>query len=244
MPFGIDTSSLDTGVVPNWVWLVLLLIGILLCFFGEIIWEFMVSIIGAIIGSIIGYAVGMIIGGVFCAFGLMFIFAIIGSMLFRFLAKIAVALVIGLLAFGAAAYLTYSTNPDDLTTPFIVGLIVGVIVFVIALMFVEEIVGVFLAAIGGIMIAAATYFLVGGDSALIIGAIAGIGLFALGAFVQLQMIGDRKGRGRAPAQRAPPQQPQPGTSRVYPPQKPPGTPPGTPPQTPPTQGPPPTQPGI
>jgi hypothetical protein len=245
LPFGIETDSLDTGVVPTWVWLVLLIVGLLLCFFGEIIWEFMVSILGAIIGSIIGYAVGMIIGGIFCAFGLMFIFAIIGSMLFRFLAKVAVALVCGLLAFGAGAYLTYLANPDDTTTPIIVGLIVGVIIFVIALMFVEEIVGVFLAAIGGIMITAALYFLIGGDSALILGAVAGIALFFIGAFVQVQMIGDKKrGRGGPPPQRAPPQEQQPGTSRVYPTPKTQQPPPKTPPTTPAHTPKPPTEPGI
>jgi hypothetical protein len=242
LPFGIETDSFNTASVPNWVWLILLIVGLLLCFFGEIIWEFMVSIIGAIIGSIIGYAIGMIIGGIICAFGLMIVFAIIGSILFQLLAKLAVALLCGLLAFAAAAYLTYLSNPADLNTPVIVGLIVGVIVFVIALFFVEEIVGVFLAAIGGVMVGAAVFFMIRGDSALLIAALAGGSMFGAGAFVQLTMLRDKKkSRGPPPIRRAPVRdqsQRMPGDPTPHPrtpttPTRPPGSPPSTPPSTPP-----------
>jgi hypothetical protein len=209
LPFGIETDSLNTASVPTWVWLVLLIVGLLLCFFGEIIWEFMVSILGAIIGSIIGYAVGMVIGGIICAFGLMIIFAIIGSILFQFLAKVAVALVCGLLAFAAGAYLMYSANPADVNTPIIVGLIAGVIVFVIALFFVEEIVGVFLAVIGGFLVGAAVYFLSPRDSAIIFAALAGGSMFLMGSFVQLTMLRDKKQGRRPPQRREPQRQPAP-----------------------------------
>ena len=133
MVLGIQTDSLSMASIPPWVWLVILIVGLLLCFFGEILWEIMVSMIGAIIGSIIGYALGYAVGGIVCAFGLMMVCAIIGSMVFKFLAKVAVALLCGALAFAGAAYLTYTTNPANLNTPVIVWLIAGVIVFVIAL---------------------------------------------------------------------------------------------------------------
>ncbi len=203
MANGVDVSNVDLGAVPDWVWLILLIVGLLLCFFGEIIWEFMVSILGAIIGSMIGFAIGFAVGGYLCAFGLAILFAIIGSMLFQLLAKAAVALLCALLAFGGVAYLVYRTNPDDLTTPVFVGLIAGVIIFIVAIIYVEEIVGVFLAAIGGFLVGVAVYFLVGGDLALVFAVLAGGSMFMLGAFVQVMMLGERKRPARAPPRREP-----------------------------------------
>lgn len=202
MAYGIP-SEINTGAIPTWVWLILLIVGLLLCFFGEIIWEFMVSILGAIIGSMIGFAIGFAIQGYLCAFGLMIVGAIIGSMLFQFLAKAAVALVCGLLAFAGTAYLIYSSNPDNQSTPIVVGVIVGVIVFVIAVIYVEEIVSVFLAAIGGFLVGAAVYFLVSGDSALILAGLAGGSMFILGAISQLMYQKQRKRPARAPPRREP-----------------------------------------
>ncbi|UCE74161.1 MAG: hypothetical protein JSV56_00270 [Methanomassiliicoccales archaeon] len=213
MPFGIDTSSFETGAIPNWFLYIILIVGLLLCFFGEIIWEFMVSILGAIIGSIIGYAIGIGFGNLICAFGLMFLFAIIGSILFQMLAKAAVALLCALLAFGGAAYLTYMANQDNVTAPVMVGLIVGIIVFVVALMFVEEIVGVFLAAIGGFLVGAAVYFLISGRSALVFAVLAGGSMFILGAIFQVMVISEKKRPLRAPPRRRPVRETRPAASR-------------------------------
>ncbi len=247
MAVNLDPTQLDLSTVPTWVWYLLLIVGILLCFFGEIIWEFMVSILGAIIGSMIGFAVGYVIGGPICAFGLMFIFAIIGSMLFQVLAKVAVALICAILAFGGAAYLTYTANPDDSSTPVIVGLIVGVVIFFIAVMYVEEIVGVFLAAIGGFLIAVGVYFLIEGDMAVIFAGLAGGLMFGLGAVFQVMYQRQRKESKRPPPRREPVRETRPAgaPTRQRPPtgQKPPTTPtpqkpPTTPtPQKPPAQGP-------
>lgn len=198
MPFGVETSDIDISGIPVWVWLIVLMVGLLLCFFGEIIWEFMVSLLGAIIGSMIGFALGFAFGGYLCAFGLAFLCAIIGSMLFQLLAKAAVALLCGLLAFGGVAYLIYRSNPDDLSTPVLVGLIVGVIVFIIAIIYVEEIVGVFLAAIGGFLVGVAVYFLVGGDFALVYAGLAGGAMFIFGALFQVMVQRERKRPAAAP----------------------------------------------
>lgn len=203
MPFGIDTSDISVSGLPSWVWLILIIIGLLFCFFGEFIWEFMVSMIGAIIGSMIGFAIGLAIGGYLCAFGLMFVCAMIGSMLFQMLAKTAVALLCGLLAFGAAAYLAYSANPDDPSSALFVGLVVGAIIFIIAIMFVEEIIGVFLAGIGAFLVGVAVYFLVGGDYALTYAVLVGGILFVLGAFFQVMTQRQRKRPARAPPTRRP-----------------------------------------
>jgi hypothetical protein len=234
VPYGIDTADISISNIPTWVWLLVLIVGLLLCFFGEIIWEFMISILGAIIGSMIGFAIGYALGGYLCGFGLMFICAIIGSMIFQYLAKTAVALLLAVLAFAAAAYLVYNSNPDDLNTPVIVGIVVGVIVFVIAIMYVEEIISVFLAAIGGLLIGVAVYFLVGGDYAVIYAGLAGGAMFAMGAAFQVMYQRERKGRGRPPPRREPVRRTQPVTKT--PAQQPPTQ--KSPVQKPPTQKPP------
>jgi hypothetical protein len=185
--------------IPTWVWLLVLIVGLLLCFFGE-----------------------------------MFICAIIGSMIFQYLAKAAVALLLAVLAFAAAAYLVYSSNPDDLNTPVIVGIVVGVIVFIIAIMYVEEIISVFLAAIGALLIGVAVYFLVGGDYAWAYAGLAGGVCFGTGAAFQVAYQRQRKGRGRPPPRREPVRQTRPPTKRTT--QKPPTQ--KAPGQKPPTQKPP------
>jgi len=83
----------------------------------------------------------------------------------------------------------------------IVGIIAGLFVLVLAIFYVEEIVGVFLAAIGGFLIGVAVYFLTTGDMRAVYAGLAGGGLFALGAAFQVQYQKQRKGRGRRPPQR-------------------------------------------
>jgi hypothetical protein len=198
------------GSIPDYIWIILLIVGLLLCFFGEVIWEFMVSILGAIIGSTIGYVIGLAMGNFVCAIGLMFIGSIIGSMLFRHLAKTAVALLLGLLAFGSAAYLAYTSGQSS-SASFMIGLIVGVIIFVIAVIYVEEIVGVFLAAVGGFLVGVGVYFLAEGDSALVYAALAGGSMFILGAIFQVMYLRRRKGPSRKPPKREPARETKPAT---------------------------------
>ncbi len=186
--------------LPSWVWLILLIVGLLLCFFGEIIWEFMVSILGAIIGSTIGFAVGMVVGGIICAFGLMIIFAIIFSMLFQFLAKAAVALICAGLAF-VGFYLLADGAGAAPGASLIIGIVAGLFILVVAIFYVEEIVGVFLAAIGGFLIGVAVYFLTSGGLRIVYAGLAGGGLFALGAAFQVSYQRQRKGARRRPPQR-------------------------------------------
>jgi hypothetical protein len=195
------------GGVPIWVWLILLIVGLLLCFFGEFIWELMVSLLGAIIGFMIGSIVGYsLTNSSLCALGMGFIGAMLGSMIFQFLAKAAVALLCGVLAFAGVAYLIWKANPDDTSTPIVAGLIAGAVVFVLASWYVEEIVGVFLAAVGGFLIGVAAYFIVEGDTAIVYAILAGGILFLLGAVFQVMTQQERKGARRRPPQRRRPTQ--------------------------------------
>jgi hypothetical protein len=215
LPYGIDTSNIDLGAVPSWVWLILLIVGLLLCFFGEFIWELMVSLLGAMIGFMIGSIVGYsLTNQMLCALGMGFLGAMLGSMIFQLLAKAAVALLCGLLAFAGVAYLIYNSNPDDTSTPVIAGLIAAAVVFVIASIYVEEIVGVFLAAVGGFLVGVAVYFLVESDAAIIYAVLAGGVLFLLGAVFQITTQRERKRPRRAPPRRRPARRRKPPTKKA------------------------------
>ncbi len=196
---------MDLAVVPYWVWLIVLIVGLLLCFFGEIIWEFMVSILGFMIGWTIGFAIGSAYQGFLCGFGLAFVFGFIFSMLFQFLAKVAVALVCAALAF-VGFYLLASEMGASPGASLIIGVIAGLFILVLAIFYVEEIVGVFLAAIGGFLIGVAVYFLTTGDLRAVYAGLAGGGLFALGAAFQVSYQRRRKGARRRPPQRRQPPQ--------------------------------------
>jgi hypothetical protein len=211
---------MDLDGLPVWIWLILLIVGLLLCFFGEIIWEFMISILGFMIGWTIGFALGSAYAGFICGFGLAFIFGFIFSMLFQFLAKVAVALVCAALAF-VGFYLLASELGASSGASLIVGIIAGLFVLVIAIFYVEEIVGVFLAAIGGFLIGVAVYFITSGDLRAVYAGLAGGGLFALGAAFQVSYQQRRKGaRRRPPQRRRPAQERQPQQREASPPTRP------------------------
>jgi hypothetical protein len=212
--------GVDLGVIPFWVWLIVLIVGLLLCFFGELIWEFMISILGFMIGWTLGFAIGNAYQGLICGFGLAFIFGFIFSMLFQYLAKVAVALVCAALAF-VGFYLLASELGASSGASLIVGIIAGLFILVIAIFYVEEIVGVFLAAIGGFLIGVAVYFLTSGDLRAMYAGLAGGGLFALGSAFQVSYQKQRKGRRRRPAQRRPsPKRRQPQQKEASPPTRP------------------------
>ncbi len=217
LPFGIDV---DLDGVPVWIWLILLIVGLLLCFFGEIIWEFMISILGFMIGWAIGFAIGSAYQGLICGFLLAFVFGFICSMLFQFLAKVAVALVCGALAF-VCFYLLADAAGAAPGASLIVGIVAGLFILVIAIFYVEEIVGVFLAAIGGFLIGVAVYFLTSGDLRAVYAGLAGGGLFALGAAFQVSYQRQRKGARRRPSQRRrPPRKRSPSQKEASPPTRP------------------------
>src|SRR5882762_6316309 len=67
---------------------ILILTGLALAFWGHGLWATVMSLIGALLGSVVGYLFGA---------------ALIGSILFTKLVKVALAFLVGLLA-GAAIY--------------------------------------------------------------------------------------------------------------------------------------------
>jgi hypothetical protein len=167
---------------------ILIVAGLLLGFWGHGVWATVMSMIGALLGSAVGFLVGTALGNELAGLVLAAVGAIIGSILFSKLVKVALAFLVGLLA-GA---LTYSLlhgsgtfTPGAMDTALIVSIVVVVIVFGVAFYYIDDLIGIITAAIGGLLVAAGLYIL---NISTLVAAAAGIGVFLLGAFVQTTAI--------------------------------------------------------
>jgi hypothetical protein len=140
--------------IPFWVFIILVIIGLVMAFFGRAIWDVAMSMIGGLIGSMIGFVVGFMlaewIGAIIC----MFIFGFIGSILFRYLVRVALALLCGLIV---AALIWLAAGGPPLADFLIFGLIIMIIVFIPSYYFIEELVSVLTALIGGSILGVGVY---------------------------------------------------------------------------------------
>jgi len=172
---------------------ILVITGLLLAFWGHGIWAAVMSMIGALLGSAVGYLVGATVSGSdLVGLVLAIVGAVIGSILFSKLVKVALAFLVGVLA-GALVYTLMKGqayfNAGTLDPALIVALLVVVIVFGISYYFIDDLIGIITAAIGGLLLAAGLYIL---NVATLLAAAAGIGLFVLGAVVQTRAINRKR----------------------------------------------------
>src|SRR5206468_7728152 len=133
--------------------------------------------------------------------------AVIGSILFTKLVKVALAFLVGLLA-AALVYrlLRGSANFTGQMDPPLVGaILVLIVVFGISYYFIDDIIGIITAAIGGLLLALGLYLLSAGT---VTAGLAGLGAFILGALVQTAAI-KKKNRARTRAVPTPPPPPPP-----------------------------------
>lgn len=194
-----------SGEAATIIGIILVVTGLALGFRGHGIWSSVMSLIGALLGSAVGYLFG-------AAFGLIpslilaMVGAIIGSILFTKLVKVALAFLVGFLAaavvYGLLGGQARFTD-GQLDPPLIAALLVLVAVFAIAYYFIDDIIGIVTAAIGGLLLALGLIFL--GQDVRIAG-VAGLGVFLLGAFIQTSAI-KRKRLARARATATPPPPP-------------------------------------
>src|SRR5437867_13093855 len=187
---------------------VLILTGLALAFWGHGLWATVMSMIGALLGAVVGYLFGAALGGDLAGLILAIVGAVIGSILFTKLVKVALAFLVGLLA-GAAVYGLLGGRAQftagQLDTPLIAAILVLIVVFGISYYFVDDLIGIITAAIGGLLLALGLYLLRGPGSGLT-SALAGLGVFVLGAIVQTSAIRRRK-QARAAASATPPPPP-------------------------------------
>src|SRR5881275_1438329 len=177
---------------------ILIITGLALAFYGHGLWTTVMSMIGALLGSAVGFLFGAALGGVVAGLVLALVGAVIGSILFTKLVKVALAFLVGLLA-AALVYglLRGSANFTGQMDPPLVGaILVLIVVFGISYYFIDDIIGIITAAIGGLLLALGLYLL--SVVSTLTAALAGLGVFVLGAFMQTSAI-RRKRQARAAA---------------------------------------------
>lgn len=191
---------------------ILIITGLALAFKGHGLWSTVMSMIGALLGSAVGYLFGVALGGGSLIVGLVLalVGAIIGSILFTKLVKVALAFLVGFLAaavvYGALGGQARFTE-GQMDAALIGALLVLVAVFAISYYFIDDIIGIVTAAIGGLLLGVGLYIL---DAGPITAALAGLGVFVLGAFVQTAAIKKKRlARTRAVAAAPPPPPPPP-----------------------------------
>ena len=189
---------------------ILIVTGLALAFWGHGLWSTVMSMIGALLGSAVGFLFGAALGGMVAGLILALVGAVIGSILFTKLVKVALAFLVGLLAaavvyglLGGSARFTQG----QLDSALIGALLVLIVVFGISYYFVDDIIGIITAAIGGLLLALGLYLLSAGT---LTAGLAGLGVFLLGALVQTATIKKRqRARTRAAATPPPPPPPPP-----------------------------------
>jgi len=188
---------------------ILIITGLALAFYGHGLWTTVMSMIGALLGSAVGFLFGAALGGLVAGLVLALVGAVIGSILFTKLVKVALAFVVGLLA-AALVYglLRGSANFTGQMDPPLVGAILMlIVVFGISYYFIDDIIGIITAAIGGLLLALGLYLL---TNTIVTPGLAGLGVFLLGAFIQTAAIKKKKlARTRAAATPPPPPPPPP-----------------------------------
>src|SRR5205809_6353042 len=187
---------------------ILILTGLALAFWGHGLWATVMSLIGALLGSGVGFLFVVARGCDLTGLILATVGAVIGSILFTKLVKVALAFLVGLLA-GAAIYALLGGKAQftagQLDTPLIAAILVLVVVFGISYYFIDDIIGIITAAIGGLLLALGLYLLSAGT---VTAGLAGLGAFILGALVQTAAI-KKKNRARTRAVPTPPPPPPP-----------------------------------
>src|SRR3989440_12061320 len=189
---------------------VLIITGLALAFWGHGVWATVMSMIGALLGSAVGFLFGAALGGIVVGLILALVGAVIGSILFTKLVKVALAFLVGLLAaavvyglLGGQARFTQG----QLDPALIGALLVLIVVFGISYYFIDDIIGIITAAIGGLLLALGLFLL---TNTIMTPGLAGLGVFLLGAFIQTAAIKKKKlARTRAAATPPPPPPPPP-----------------------------------
>src|SRR3972149_5658350 len=179
----------------------LALVGLARAFWGRSIVARVMAMMGAAIGSILGFLLGVAIAGYVGGLILALVGGFIGSLLFGKLVKIGLALVMGLLAAGLVFVAFGTPTGTGLgDTRAVAAIFVLFIVFAVAYYFIEEILGIVTAIIGGILLALGAYIPLRPNSGATAGAAGLVGVPA-GGWHRPRRIRIRRRRPRLPRRR-------------------------------------------
>lgn len=171
---------------------VLVVLGLAMAFFGRGIWQVLMALIGAVLGAVLGYLIGFLVGGNLIGIILSFVGGLLGAVLFGKVVKIALALVMGILA--AALVFVLLGSPTGVTlgdARTIIAIVAFFVVFALSYYFIDELIGIITAAIGGLLTALGVYVILGTGTALLAGG-AGVAVFVIGAAYQTMKIRRQK----------------------------------------------------
>lgn len=140
-------DPITVGVVGG----LLIVVGLILAFFGGVLVRSLMGIIGAVIGGVLGYLGGQLLNNFVLALVLAAIGAILGALFFSFIVRFGVSLVIGLLAAGATwDLLGGSTDPMSQTS--LITILVLIVVTLLSFLLFKRLLGVFTALAGGLLV--------------------------------------------------------------------------------------------
>jgi hypothetical protein len=163
---------------------ILVVIGLVMAFFGRGVWAVLMTIIGAVLGALLGYIIGFAVGGNLLGIVLALVGGLIGGFLFGKIVKVALALVMGLLAaalvFGLMGVPASPAGAGlgDIRT--IAAVIAFFVVFALSYYFIDELIAIITSIIGGLLVALGTYIVLGTGNGLVAG-LAGVAVFVIGA---------------------------------------------------------------
>lgn len=142
----LSNGSLTSGLSDEALTAILaiaLIFGIVIALAGRLLWKPFMAIVGGFVGAAIGFTLGNYFGGLLLGLLGALIGGFAGSLLFGAFVEAAISLLAGLVVFGIA--LIYTGN-------ILISMIPAVIVFVLAAVLIEKIIGVLTAIIGGLIV--------------------------------------------------------------------------------------------
>jgi hypothetical protein len=158
----------------------LLIVGLVLTFYGRRVLKTAAFIIGAIIGAGIGYLVGSALGDGFCIIIAVIVGALLGGYLGMVFLKGMVAMYM-----GAMGYMIGSAIFGGMLVPIIIGVIVFAIIYILFDKFISIVTAFFGAFLVAIAVQGLTVGYLGNSAAFILFIIIAVVLAIIGARVQL-----------------------------------------------------------
>jgi len=183
---------IPSSIFP-YVGIIAIVIGLLLAFFGDTIWKYLMSLMGALLGASLGFAFAFHYGLIVTLL-VAFLGAVIGGFLFYYIAEAGIALFLAYFAFILTLY-AFGQKTSGLSTfnhnfgiDEVIAAIVALAVFIVSILYFKDLVAIFTSLAGGILV---DYGLTSFHLGIIATAVA-IVVFILGMIYQFVRLNRKK----------------------------------------------------
>lgn len=170
---------------------ILVVAGLVLAFRGRALWRTLMALLGALVGAVLGFLIGATLGGLVGALLLGLVGAVVGALLFAKLVRVGLALLAGVLAGGLTFVVLAGPGAAGVQAVLAFGmaLVVLILVALLAFRYMEPLIGVLTAFIGGFLVGGGTFLAlrlvpVPPPTASLVALAAAGGVFVLGALSQ------------------------------------------------------------